>query len=137
MGKQFLLKSYRRDLSTYISNLNTRTKILLGFSVPLSLLIIIATVFFFSIGELTDTSKWVKHTHQVITDGKELEKLMIDMENGERGFLITGKDTFLAPFIASQKVWDTKVQALQSLVRDNPSQVEKLDDIIIFENQLY
>jgi len=135
MVKQFSLNSYRRELAIYIGNLNTRTKILLGFSVPLSLLIIIATVFYFSIGELTDTSKWVKHTHQVITDGKELEKLMIDMENGERGFLITGKDSFLEPFIASQNVWDTKIQDLQFLVRDNPSQVEKLDEIIILEKQ--
>jgi len=135
MVKQLSLNSYRRDLSTYVGNLNTRAKILLGFSVPLSLLIIIATVFFFSIGELTGTSKWVKHTQQVISDGKELEKLMIDMENGERGFLITGKDNFLEPFIASQNAWDAKIQALQTLVRDNPPQVEKLKEIDVLEKR--
>ena len=72
------------------SRLNTRTKILLGFSVPMSLLVIICSVVYFSIGELIETSKWVKHTQKVIADGKELEKMMIDMETGERGFLITG-----------------------------------------------
>ena len=108
------------------SRLKTRTKILLGFSVPMSLLVIISSVVYFSIGELIETSKWVKHTQQVITGGKDLEKLMIDMETGQRGFLITGKDNFLEPFNQAQKVWQEKNEELQLLVADNDKQVTRL-----------
>ena len=117
------------------SRLNTRTKILLGFSVPMSLLVIICSVVYFSIGELIETSKWVKHTQKVIADGKELEKLMIDMETGERGFLITGKDNFLEPFNQAQKVWQEKNEELQLLVADNDKQVTRLKLIDELEEQ--
>ena len=84
--------------------LQTRQKILLGFCVPLLLLIINAVVVYFSIGKLLDTSQWVQHTQRVISGGQELSKLMIDMETGERGFLITGKEPFLEPFHTAQNV---------------------------------
>ena len=114
---------------------NTRTKIILGFSVPLSLLAIISTVVYLSLGQLIETSTWVKHTQKVIADGKELEKLMIDMETGERGFLITGKDSFLEPFNQAKAVFDTKRQQLQKLVNDNPEQVERLETVGKLKNQ--
>ena len=69
-----------------LASFNTRTKLLLGFSVPLTLLALICTVVYFNINKLIETSKWVKHTQQVIGKGEELKKLMIDMETGERGF---------------------------------------------------
>ena len=112
-----------------LAKLATRTKILVGFSVPLSLMAVIAIVVYFSIGELLATSTWVKHTQKVIADAKELEKLMIDMETGERGFLITGKENFVEPFVKSQQVWDKKIEALQKLVKDNPEQVSRLESI--------
>ena len=103
--------------------LQTRQKILLGFSVPLLLMIIIATVVYFSIGKMVGDAQWVQHTQQVIAGGQELNKLMIDMETGERGFLITGKEPFLEPFHTAQKIWDNKIANLKSLVSDNPVQI--------------
>jgi len=116
-------------LKVSYSSLSTRHKILLGFAIPLSLFLLIAVFSYFSINNLLSTNAWVKHTHNVITKATELEKLMLDMETGERGFLITGKDSFLAPFIASQKVWDSKIQSLQKTVSDNPPQVNRLEKI--------
>jgi len=116
--------------------LQTRQKILLGFSVPLLLMIIIATVVYFSIGKMVDDAQWVQHTQQVIAGGQELNKLMIDMETGERGFLITGKEPFLEPFHAAQQIWDTKIANLKSLVSDNPAQVTRLEKIDQLEKKL-
>ena len=113
--------------------LKTRQKILLGFSAPLILMVVIATVVYFSIGKLLDTSQWVQHTQRVIAGGQELTKLMIDMETGERGFLITGKDHFLEPFNNSQQVWNDKILELKTLVEDNPIQIEQLDKIDALE----
>ncbi|WP_157466264.1 CHASE3 domain-containing protein [Colwellia sp. MT41] len=38
--------------------------------------------------------------------------MMIAMETGARGFLITGKDSFLEPFNKAQQVWQEKNKAL-------------------------
>ncbi len=110
-------------------SLNTRQKLLLGFSVPLLLMVLIGIVVNSSIGKLVDDTKQVQHTHEEIAGGQELINLMIDMETGERGFLITGKEHFLDPFKSAKSEWDDKISRLTSLVSDNPAQVERLNTI--------
>jgi len=124
-----LLLSIKRIIKPpleFTSNLNTRSKILLGFCIPLTLFTIISITVYYSISNLLETSKWVKHTHKVISGAKELEKLMINMETGERGFLITGKEVFLEPFNQAKKVWNDEIKQLKDLVQDNPPQVSLL-----------
>jgi len=127
--KKYRLQPLSKLFSTYFSSKHTKTKILVGFSIPLSLTVIIALVVYFSINNLLATSVWVKHTHVVITGATELEKLMLDMETGERGFLITGEEKFLQPFNQAKRLWKNKIDALKILVDDNPTQVQKLERI--------
>jgi len=123
--KSHLLNSIPR----YLDTLKTKDKIIFGFSIPLTMFILISIAVHFNIQNLITTAKWVKHTQQVISDAHHLEKLIVDMETGERGFLITGKDNFLEPFISSRIIWDRKISELKTLVSDNPSQVVKLQEI--------
>jgi len=44
----------------------------------------------------------VQYTREVIARANNLARLIVDMETGERGFLIAGRDEFLEPFNASQ-----------------------------------
>lgn len=43
-------------------------------------------------------------------------KAMIDQETGERGFLITGEDSFLAPYISGKDLLDQSILQLRTLV---------------------
>jgi len=85
-----------------LNNLLIRSKLLLGNSIPLFLMIVIATIVVINIKKLEETSRWVQHTQAVIAQGNLLTKQLIDMETGERGFLITGDETFLEPYNAGQ-----------------------------------
>ncbi|OUR86391.1 hypothetical protein A9Q92_05730 [Methylophaga sp. 42_8_T64] len=122
-------------LNNRFKNLKTRQKILFGFSVPLLLMVAIAGVTYQSIQESDETLEWVTHTQEVIAAGNDLKKLMVDMETGERGFLITGKDKFLEPFNDAKGVWSDKVVEYKNLVADNPEQVTKLDEIDQLQQQ--
>ena len=51
-----------------------RTKLYLGNGAIMMLMIIIAIIVYFSINLLIETSRWVEHTHEVIGNGKNLEK---------------------------------------------------------------
>jgi hypothetical protein len=84
-------------------SLQTRQKILLGFSVPMILMTAIAVMVYFSVRTMQQDAQWVQHTQDVITGGQELMALIVNMETGERGFLITGKEPFLKPFVAAQE----------------------------------
>ena len=115
--------------------LKTRNKILVGFAVPVCFVVIIAVIVHRSIGALIETAGSVQHTQTVISGGQELLRLMIDMETGERGFLITGKNEFLQPFTDAQELWNEKIINLRNLVSDNPAQVQRLDRIDNLEKQ--
>ncbi|MCH8847219.1 MAG: CHASE3 domain-containing protein, partial [Proteobacteria bacterium] len=93
------------------------------------LMIIIAIIVYFSINLLIETSRWVEHTHEVIGNGKNLEKYLVDMETGERGFLIAGKEDFLEPYIRGKIKFESLMTETKHLVSDNPDQVERLEKI--------
>ena len=119
----------------FISSLSTKNKIVVGFFIPILLMVAIAIIVYFNIEKQISTSKWVEHTHQVVADVREIQKLLLDMETGERGFLITGKDNFLEPFNDAKKLWSEKLSALKTLVSDNPKQVERLNTIDLLQKQ--
>ena len=110
-------------------NLNTRIKMLLGFSIPIFLMIIVAYMVFTNFRATIETSAWVQHTHEVISHANGLGKSIVDMETGERGFLITGRDEFLEPFETSQRKWRRQVDQIVELVSDNMDQVKRVKTI--------
>ncbi len=113
----------------FLFKLKFKSKVLIGFLLPVLLIVFLAVFNYRHIQSSLDTSSWVRHTHEVIGRAHLLEKLMIDMETGERGFLITGKENFLEPYDAALLQWDDEVQSLKTLVSDNPPQVRRLINI--------
>ncbi len=112
-----------------------RTKIILGFTIPLLLTSVVLVLLLLSTQRQLSTAKWVEHTHEVIAKGHELINLLVDMETGERGFLITGNEMFLEPFDKALKVWSTKLADIKTLVSDNPAQVERISKISALQQQ--
>jgi len=118
-----------KGLNRSNKSLSISTKIVTGFALPILLMIFVSTVVYRSTLSLVDTASWVRHTQEVISKGHLLQKLIVNMESGERGFLITGKDIFLEPFVAAEKQWDIEILKLKTLVKDNPEQVKNVDAI--------
>ena len=110
-------------------NLKFRTQLILGNSVVLVLMIVIGVVVYFSVNSLIKISGWVQHTHKVLEHGEELVSEMVNMETGMRGFLVGGKDGFLDPYNAGAKNFDKVMSEAKQLVKDNPAQVRRLEEI--------
>jgi PAS domain S-box-containing protein len=94
---------------------------------PPILLTLLACVLLWEINRLLVTERLVRHTDEVITQAHRVEKLVIDMETGTRGFLLTGDPSFLEPFSGAQSAIDSEVIRLERLVADNPSQLSRID----------
>jgi len=105
----------------------------MGAMLPILLLFIMTFVFAMNIQRQAETTRWVEHTHKVIAEAHHLIKLLIDMETGERFFLITGKNIFLEPFEKGKILWNKSIPALKVLVSDNTEQVRKLDEIELMQ----
>jgi methyl-accepting chemotaxis protein len=106
-----------------------RTQLILAFGVVIVVIIGLLGMTYHSLDVMTTTAQWVKHTTEVLKTANEAEKLLVDMETGARGFVITGKDEFLEPYNVGRNIYDAKLAALKALVSDNPAQLGRLTTI--------
>ena len=104
-------------------------KIASGFALSFVLMAMIGAVAYQSINTISNTNKWVVHTHHVIERLADLLNVMQDAEIGMRGYIITGDESFLEPY---QKA-DTKilkvVNDLRALTADNSAQQKRIAQI--------
>jgi methyl-accepting chemotaxis protein len=115
-------------------NIKIGPKLVIGYVLPVLLMIVAAVIVYWAFNVSTETGKWVNHTDMVIARANLLVKLAIDAETGERGYLITGKDSFLEPYRAGIARFDKELYELRSLVSDQPVQVERLNKMeVIFD----
>jgi signal transduction histidine kinase/CheY-like chemotaxis protein/CHASE3 domain sensor protein len=98
-------------------------------ALPLAVGLVTVAVFAALIAYLVSTMSWVEHSERVIGDANELRRLAVERESSMRGFLITGDETFLAPYQAGQPRFQAEIASLMNLVSDNPPQVDQLKRI--------
>ncbi len=65
----------------------------------------------------------VTHRHAVINALDQVLTSVVDAETGERGFLLTGREEYLAPYRASAAALNADMNRLSALVADNPAQL--------------
>lgn len=112
-----------------LSTLSFKTKLLSGYALVLSLMVIITLVVFFSIKSLVNNFYWVNHTHEVREKASQIEAAAVDMETGMRGYLLAGKEAFLAPYHNGANTFTSVLNELSATVADNPAQVILLKEI--------
>ncbi|MBY0118307.1 methyl-accepting chemotaxis protein [Paenibacillus xylanexedens] len=71
----------------------------------------------------------VDHDMRVHALTYELERNMVDMETGQRGYIITGQDNYLDPYTQGKAQLITLKDELAALISDNPAQLALLEDI--------
>jgi PAS domain S-box-containing protein len=108
---------------------NIKNKILFGNAVTMALVIVLGLTSLSSFKTLVETSEWEKHTHQVMQNIATIEKLVVDLETSQRGFLIAGKEEFLEPFESGKVKITSQISKTRKLVSDNPLKVERLNQI--------
>jgi methyl-accepting chemotaxis protein len=102
-------------------------RIAAGFAVSTLLLLCIGIIAYRSIDVITSTSYWVAHTHEVLEHINGTVSAVKDAETGQRGFVITGDDVFLAPYRDGLTKARRELQELRRLTQDNPHQQKNLD----------
>lgn len=104
-------------------------KLSLGFVLAVIVLIAMGVQVYDGIAETYETTYRVKHTDEVLIKFKEFGSLLKDIETGQRGYVITGQDIFLDPYMQSLPVVWTRLAEIQSLTADNPTQQKNIADL--------
>ncbi|WP_201641208.1 response regulator [Paraburkholderia metrosideri] len=98
-------------------------------ALPLGVGLVTMAVFVGLIAYLVSTMNWAEHSERVIGQANEMLRLAVDRESSMRGFLITGDESFLAPYETGGPKFKAQIETLQEMVSDNPPQVERLKQI--------
>ena len=93
-------------------------------SLPLFILIALN---FRGVTALHDAGEWVSHTHQVDKQLNELVAHLADVETGQRGYVITGKERFLDPYDLASSLIARDIANLKNLAADNIQLKGKLE----------
>src|ERR1700736_5388780 len=101
---------------------NVGTKISIGFGITLAIFVIVGAVSYRSATKQTEAAAWVAHTREVQNQLTQLLSNLQDAETGQRGYIITGIESYLSPYTdGSAHIEDTR-RHLAQLVSDNPRQ---------------
>ncbi len=107
--------------------MNLYRQLALGYLSLLLMIIVITSMDFYMATKLKSNSGWIAHTHEAIAKTNKIEKLLIDLETGGRGFVITGKDSLLEPYYNALLKIEGQIESLKLFVSDNPKQVVKIE----------
>lgn len=75
-----------------------------------------------SLDTLVTSERLVSRTHAVQAQIHILETRLVDAENGQRGYLLTGDTTYLAPFNAARSAIPAEIDRLRLLVDGDAAQ---------------
>ena len=78
---------------------------------------------------MDETKRWTVHTYKVIAQANNIIAAAVDMETGMRGYLLSGKESFLDPYKAGGQRFEKLVADLSKTVSDNPAQVKLLGEV--------
>ncbi|NMO96286.1 response regulator [Paenibacillus lemnae] len=110
--------------------INIRTKIIISY---LLVLVSLGVFLWIVSGRMTSLQQEAdfigQHDIEVHKLAHEIEKNMLELVNGQRGFVITGDTSYLEPYKEALSIWETNYNKLVQLIEDNSSQVRELTSI--------
>ena len=112
-----------------MSRWTTDRKISYGFCAAFALLATLPLFIYHQKSRLLESSRWVSHTYQVIAELESTQLALSDAETGQRGFIITGREEYLAPYKLAVSTTKDHIARLSELTID-PESLEELPERI-------
>lgn len=104
-------------------------KTLVGFGLVSTVLVGINVLSYWSFKNHRKTADWVAHTYQVQQNLVLTHAELTEAETGQRGYLLTGEDSYLEHYSHSVNSINQQIQKLQTLTADNSNQQRRFDTL--------
>src|SRR3984893_1730248 len=101
-------------------------KVQLAFRFAILILLVCGGVSYRGIAVSREGDQWVRHSHEVIENLQDLLLAMEGIESSDRGFVLTGKESYLEPYRASILRVEQYEATVRKLTLDNPQQQREL-----------
>ena len=94
-----------------------------------TLLASVLAAFYFNNQKAKATSNLVEHTHDVLFKSNEILLDVLNVETSSRGYLLSGNETFLAPYTEGVALVDNHLLQLEKLTKDSENQQKRIDSL--------
>ena len=101
-------------------------RLVAGFGLGLGVFAVLSMLSNWSARELAETDDWVRHTHEVLARIQKVNADLITAQTAVGGFVISGREDFLAPYYDARRELEDDERMLRRLTADNPRQQRRL-----------
>jgi signal transduction histidine kinase/DNA-binding response OmpR family regulator/CHASE3 domain sensor protein len=98
-----------------------------GFVVAIAAVVLIALFTHRALQANAASAALVAHTQEVIAQTQAVLSSLKDAETGQRGFLLTREETYLAPYEDAKRALPAEIRAIRELTGDSPQQRSRVD----------
>jgi CheY-like chemotaxis protein/signal transduction histidine kinase/CHASE3 domain sensor protein len=102
-------------------------KTLIGFLMAVVAVVIILLLSYQSLQATTNTARNLAQSIEVLRSLQALFSTLKDAETGQRGFLLTGEESYLTPYTDAKDALPNEFKALRALLVNRPEQARRLD----------
>lgn len=119
-----LRRTERPESPSYTLNQREFRRVLFrGLLFPLVSAFLLALLIAWQIRALLDMSTWVDRSQQVISQSHRVQKLLMDMETGVRGYALTRSREYLAPYEEARIELGSALAKMKQLLADQPQEM--------------
>src|SRR5208282_3705211 len=104
-------------------------KVQFAFGSAIVILLVVGAIAYWGMVESGESDRWVRHTHEVLESLQALRSAGIGMEASYRGFVLTGQESYVESYRASQLIAQQEVATIGGLTLDNRLQQGRLPDL--------
>lgn len=102
---------------------------MMGFAITALVLVILSIFSYSSTQNVIHTTNLQSHATLVLNNAERLIKSIVDLETGQRGYLITGNEEFLQPYYESSQELGHYLATLDSLTSSDKFQQARIDTL--------
>ena len=99
-----------------------KRNVIIAFGFSLLLLLLSSIASYISIKNLIFSAERVDHTNKVISELHQINIMLQEAESSQRGYLLTGEESFLNTFEAASKNIPSRIILIKQLTNDNTDQ---------------
>ena len=103
---------------------------LLVFGVLIAIVALVGTLTWEQLRASNDARHWSDHTYEVMEKIKDVQIAIRDGETGQRGFMLTGNEAYLAPYDHAIAQLAALNNDLRRLTADNPEQQQRITTLV-------
>src|SRR5579863_1549345 len=111
------------------NNWTVGRRLIVGFGLSALTLLLIAVVSYRNTNLLIESDGLVEHSHQVRLELADVLSVMKDAETGQRGYVITGDESYLEPYKSAVSALPATLADLRKLTADSSEQQRRLASI--------